>query len=76
MKIAVIGTGFRREGHDAPPRQIAEIAGPGFEPRLVEARLPAFPINQINHNLSEVSTTEAGLRAAEAGFDAVFINIF
>ncbi len=74
MKIAVVGTGFRREGHDAPPPQIAEIAGHGFEPRLVEARLPAFPINQINHNLSEVSTTEAGLRAAEAGFDAVFIN--
>jgi len=74
MKIAVIGTGFRREGSDVPPRQIADIAGLGFEPRLVEQRLPAFPINQVNHNLIEVSTIEAGLRAADAGFDAVFIN--
>ena len=74
MKIAVIGTGFRRTGTDLPPRQIADIAAEGFKPRLVEQRMPAFPVNQINHNLIEVSTIEAGLRAADEGFDAVFIN--
>lgn len=74
MKIAVIGTGFRATGDDLPPREISEFAASGFEARLVEQRLPAFPMNQINRTLSEVATIEAGLNAAERGFDAIFIN--
>ncbi len=74
MRIAVIGTGFRREGHDTPPQQIVDIAGSGFDSRLFEQRLPAFPVNQINRNLSAVSNIETGLRAAADGFDAIFIN--
>lgn len=74
MRIAVIGTGYRATGKDAPPPEILEVAAAGFEPRLVEQRLPAFPLNQINRTLSEVSVIEAGLRAAGRGFDAVFIN--
>jgi allantoin racemase len=74
MKIAVIGTGFRATGDDLPPREISEFAASGFETRLVEQRLPAFPMNQINRTLSEVATIEAGLNAAERGFDAIFIN--
>lgn len=73
-RIAVLGTGFRREGHRTPPQEILDVAGEGFEAVLLEQRLPAFPVNQINRTLSEVSTIEAGLRAAEEGFDAVFIN--
>ncbi len=74
MRIAVIGSGFRATGDDAPPREINEVAAPGFEPRLVDQRMPAFPLNQINRTLSEVAVIEAGLRAAQRGFEAVFIN--
>ena len=74
MKIAVIGSGYRATGDDTPPPEIGGVAAPGFEPRLVEQRLPAFPLNQINRTLSELAVIEAGLRAAERGFEAVFIN--
>jgi allantoin racemase len=74
MKIAIMGTGFRRQGHDKPPQSILDVAAPGFDPRLVEQRLPSFPVNQINRNLIEISTIEAGLAAADKGFDAVYIN--
>lgn len=73
-KIAVIGTGFRRKGDQTPPDEILTVRVDGFDPLLVETRMPAFPANEINRNLSEVANIEAGLRAEAEGFDAVFIN--
>ncbi|MEQ8247713.1 MAG: aspartate/glutamate racemase family protein [Alphaproteobacteria bacterium] len=73
-KIAVIGTGFRRTGDQKPPQEILDIKGPDFDPLLIETRLPAFPVNEINRNMSEVANIETGLRAEAEGFDAIFIN--
>ncbi len=73
-KIAVVGTGHRRAGDDVPPQEILDVRAEGFDPRLIETRLPAFPANEINRHLSEVANVETGLRAAAEGFDAVFIN--
>jgi allantoin racemase len=41
---------------------------------LIETRIPAFPVNEINRNMSEIADIEAGLRAEAEGFDAIFIN--
>ncbi|MBM3504317.1 MAG: hypothetical protein FJX65_10625, partial [Alphaproteobacteria bacterium] len=73
-RIAVIGSGFRKNGNAVPPQEIQDIASPGFEPVLIETRMPAFPISEINRNLSEIADIEAGLRAEAEGFDAIFIN--
>ncbi len=73
-KIAVIGTGFRRTGDNTPPKEILDIRSDGFEPLLIETRLPAFPVNEINRHMAEIANIEAGLRADAEGFDAVFIN--
>ena len=73
-KIAVIGTGFRRTGDPTPPQEILDMKGAGYDPQLVETRLPAFPVNEINRHLAEVANVEAGLRSEADGFDAVFIN--
>ncbi|NQV79972.1 MAG: aspartate/glutamate racemase family protein [Alphaproteobacteria bacterium] len=73
-KIAVIGTGFRRTGDDKPPQEILDVRAESFDPRLIETRLPAFPVNEINRNMSEVANIETGLRAESEGFDAIFIN--
>jgi allantoin racemase len=73
-KIAVIGTGFRRTGDDKPPQVIQDVRADGFDPRLIETRLTAFPANEINRHMSEVSNVETGLRAEAEGFDAIFIN--
>lgn len=73
-KIAVIGTGFRRTGDRKPPNEILAVRGEGFEPLLAETRMPAFPINEINRNMSEIANIETGLRSEAEGFDAVFIN--
>ena len=73
-KIAVIGTGFRPKGDDIPPDEIINIKGEQFQPTLVETSIPAFPVNEINRQISETSIIEAGLRAAKNGFQGVFIN--
>ena len=73
-RIAVIGSGFRKNGTMVPPQEILDVAGPGFEPVLIETRIPAFPVNEINRNMSEIADIEAGLRAEAEGFDAIFIN--
>ena len=74
MKIAVMGTGFGVPGTHAAPKSILDVAAPGFEPHLFLPRMSANSHNQINRTLNEVSTIETGLRAAEEGFDALFIN--
>ena len=73
-KIAVIGTGYRRTGDDKPPQEILDVSAAGFDPRLIETRLPAFPANEINRHMSEIANVETGLRAAAESYDAVFIN--
>ena len=73
-KIAVIGTGFRGSESNLPPAEIVEVKTAKFEAELVEPKLPAFPINEINRQLCETSIIECGLRASENGYDGIFIN--
>ena len=74
-RIAVIGTGFRKAGTATPPQEILNLKAAGFDPFLIETRLPSFPMNEINRVLSETANIETGLRAVrEEGADAIFIN--
>jgi allantoin racemase len=75
-RIAVVGTGFRPTGAGAPPQEIAEIAGSGFRPRLVEPRFGAFPRTPYDRNLAALGNIDAGIEAEKEGFAAVFLNTF
>jgi len=75
QRIAVIGTGFRKAGTAAPPPEITAAKAAGFDPFLIETRLPSFPMNEVNRVLSETANIETGLRAVrQEGADAIFIN--
>jgi allantoin racemase len=71
MRIAIlVSKGQRNKGYSIP----AHVVGVGFETEVVETRLPVFPYTQLDRTLMEVSTIDGALRAADRGFDAVFIN--
>ena len=72
--IAVIGTGFQTSNSTAAPREIQTVKGDGFDPRLWQARVPTFPVNEINRHMSEIAIIETGLRAAQDGCGGIFIN--
>jgi allantoin racemase len=75
-RIAVIGTGFTPTGGREPPREIAALARPGLRPELIESRLSVFPGTPYERGLAVLGYVEAGIRARDEGFDAVFINTF
>ncbi len=73
-RIAVIGTGHRETGGSEPPAGIVAAARPPFVPQLVETRLQIFPDTPSHRAEAAVGYLEAGYRAEEEGFAAVFIN--
>lgn len=75
-KIAVIGTGAGYTGKKDPPAPIAEIAGPGFEPELVEARLRSRSHTPYDRGMTAIGYLDCAIRAQQAGYEAAFINTF
>lgn len=84
-RIAVIGTGFGRSSlapgsgataNRAPTPEIAAIVGHGVKAELIETRLSLFPGTPYERGMGAVGYIEAGIRAQDEGFDAVFINTF
>ncbi|MDX2224777.1 MAG: aspartate/glutamate racemase family protein [Rhodospirillaceae bacterium] len=73
-RIAVIGTGFTPAGSKAPPAEIAAVAGAGFAPELIETTLSVFPGTPYERGLCVLGYVETGIRAAEQGYAAAFIN--
>lgn len=75
-RIAVIGTGAAPAGGTAPPAEIARSASAAFQPELIETRLSIFPGTPYQRGLATLGYIEAGIRAKDEGFRAVFINTF
>jgi allantoin racemase len=75
-RIAVIGTGAASAGNAAAPKEITAVAGALFAPALIETKLSVFPGTPFQRGLAAVGYIEAGIRAQDEGFDAVFINTF
>jgi allantoin racemase len=73
-RIAVIGTGFTPTGQRSPPSEIAAIMSSGFSAELIETRMSLFPGTPFERGLGAIGYIEAGIRAQDEGFDAVFIN--
>lgn len=73
-RIAVIGTGFTPTGRRSPPPEIAAVVGAEMSAELIETRLSLFPGTPFERGLGAVGYIEAGIRAQDEGFDAVFIN--
>lgn len=70
--IGVLGTGHAPSGGQTPPPQIAP--SPDFQAVLYEGKHGFFPGTHLGRELTRLDTIEAGLRAAEDGCDALFIN--
>jgi allantoin racemase len=75
-RIAVIGTGFTPTGGNAPPREIAAVANGRYRPELIETTLSVFPGTPYERGLTALGYIEAGIRAQDEGYGAVFINTF
>jgi len=75
-RIAVIGTGFTPNGNREPTPEIAAVVGAGVKAELIETRLSVFPGTPYERGLCAIGYIEAGIRAQDEGFDAVFINTF
>ena len=73
-RIGVIGTGAGYTGNSIPPAAIAELAGAGFKPELIETRLRNFPMTPYDRSLTVLAYVDCAIEAEKAGFDAVFIN--
>lgn len=73
-RIGVIGTGAGYSGNSTPPAAIAQLAGTGFRPELVETRLRTFPMTPYDRGLTVLAYLDCAIEAEKAGFDAVFIN--
>jgi allantoin racemase len=71
-KIGVLGTGHAPSGGHTPPPQITP--SPDFQAVLYEAKHGFFPGTHLGRELTRLETIEAGLRAAEDGCNALFIN--
>ena len=75
-KIAVMGTGAGYTGKKDPPAPIAEIAGSGFLPELVEARLRSRSHTPYDRGMTAMGYLDCAIQAQKSGYDAVFINTF
>lgn len=75
-RIGVIGTGAGICNTSEPPVPIAEVAGEGFAPELIETRLRTFPMTPYDRGLTVLAYVDCAIEAEKAGFDAVFINTF
>lgn len=73
-RIGVIGTGAGISGNPDAPAAIAELAGEGFKPELIETRLRTFPMTPYDRGLTQLAYVDSAIEADRAGFDAVFIN--
>lgn len=74
FRIGIIGTGAGYEGNATPPAPIAELAGQGFSPELIETRLRTFPMTPYDRGLTSLAYIDCAIEAEKSGFDAVFIN--
>jgi allantoin racemase len=73
-RVGIIGTGAGYSGNATPPSAIAELAGAGFKPELIETRLRTFPMTPYDRGLTVLAYVDCAIEADKAGFDAVFIN--
>jgi allantoin racemase len=76
QRIAVLGSGYRPTGNHQAPPEIARIAGSGFLPELVETRFGAFPNTPYDRGLAAIGYLDAGIKAEQAGYRALFLNTF
>ncbi|MEM1088931.1 MAG: aspartate/glutamate racemase family protein [Pseudomonadota bacterium] len=74
LRIAVIGTGFRPQATSQPPPEIEAIVGRGFHAELVEIPDGVFPGDPEARAVCDRQHYEAGLKAQNDGFDAIYIN--
>ncbi|MEM7703903.1 MAG: aspartate/glutamate racemase family protein [Pseudomonadota bacterium] len=74
QRIAVIGTGFRPQGHSRPPPEIAALITNGFSVELIEIPDGVFPGDPAARAVCDRQYYETGLQARDAGFDAIYIN--
>jgi allantoin racemase len=75
-RIAVIGTGAGPQGNATPPKEIAAVARAPYQPALIETKLSVFPGTPYQRGLAAIGYIEAGIRAQDEGYGAVFINTF
>ncbi len=73
-RIAIIGTGFRPSTDGKPPVEIAAIVSDGFEAELIQIPNGIFPANPDARAIVDTQYRDAGLRAAAAGCEAIYIN--
>jgi allantoin racemase len=76
QRIAVLGSGYRPTGSNQAPPEIVRIAAFGFRPELVETRFGAFPKTPYDRGLAAIGYLDAGIKAEQAGYDALFLNTF
>ena len=76
QRIAVLGSGYRPTGSNQAPPEIARIAAFGFRPELVETRFGAFPKTPYDRGLAAIGYLDAGIKAEQAGYRALFLNTF
>ena len=72
--IAVIGTGDKPTGLDAPPEPIQAAVAPGVKSILIEPAPGIFPGSPSARLDTIKAYVEAGLSAVNAGADALYIN--
>ncbi len=75
-RIAVIGTGVGPQGNTTPPKEIAAVARAPYQPELIETKLSVFPGTPYQRGIAAIGYVEAGIRAQDKGYGAVFINTF
>jgi allantoin racemase len=72
-RIAVLGTGDGGNV-DVLPEPITARAMDGVQPQLLAVPDAVFPATPTHRQLAAQAYVRAGLAAAQAGFDAIFIN--
>lgn len=74
MRIALIGTAFRRDNPTAIPPELNAVLAKGTEIRVYPPRLSMFPNNPLDLAIQEMGYLDAGIAAAGDGCDAIIIN--
>jgi len=74
MRIALIGTAFRRDNPTAIPPELEAVLAGGTEIRIYPPRLSMFPNNPLDLAIQEMGYLDAGIAAAGDGCDAIIVN--
>src|SRR3546814_2227259 len=74
MRIALIGTAFRRDNPTAIPPELNAVLAKGTEIRVYPPRLSMFPNNPMDLAIQEMGYLDAGIAAAGDGCDGIVIN--